>query len=423
MARALRALSPRTWVRASRRTARLRLTLLFSGMFLVLGTALILGIYVVSSSRGLLQSQSVAVSAVSPASSPQITLKKVRGGVQVAAPGAPGAPARVVKTVVPDGNSSSRTLGLFAASWLLLVITAIASAVLGWFLAGRVLRPLRQMTDTARTISAGSLGRRLALTGPDDEFRRLGDTLDDLLARLEASFDAQRRFVANASHELRTPLTVERTLLQVALADPDASETSLRATCEEILACGREHERLLESLLTLASSERGLGHSEPVDLAALAERVLRAPRPDVEEEGLELAARLEPASVAGDPALIERLMANLVDNAVRYNEPGGRVDVRTAAVNGQALVAVSNTGPVVPAQETARLFEPFQRLGADRIATAGDGHHGLGLSIVRAIALAHNATIDVVAQPAGGLSITVSFARLGADGAPAAQSP
>ena len=240
------------------------------------------------------------------------------------------------------------------------------------------------------------------------------------MARLETSFDAQRRFVANASHELRTPLTVERTLLQVALADPDATEASLRATCEELLACGREHERLLESLLTLVSSERGLSHTEPVDLARLAGHVLLTPRPDMQRHGLELATTLEPASVSGDAALIERLMANLVDNAVRYNRPGGRIEVRTAAVNGHALVAVSNTGPVVRLDETDRMFEPFQRLGGGRAAGA-DGHHGLGLSIVRAIATAHDASIDTLPDPAGGLAITVRFARLG--GAPADHRP
>jgi signal transduction histidine kinase len=293
---------------------------------------------------------------------------------------------------------------------VLLVVTAIVSALLGWFASGRVLRPLRQMTDTARTISAGNLSQRLALTGPDDEFKRLGDTLDDLLSRLEASFDAQRRFVANASHELRTPLTLERTLLQVALADPSATEASLRATCEELLAAGRDHERLLESLLTLASSERELDHREPVDLAQLAGHVLLTPRPDMQRNRLELATALEPAPAAGDPALIERLMANLVDNAVRYNRPGGRVEVRTASLNGHAVVSVSNTGPVVRQAETERMFEPFQRLSGGRAARA-DGHHGLGLSIVRAIAAAHNATVATTAQPAGGLAVTVSFAR------------
>ena len=399
-------LAPRSWMRLPRRTARLRLTLLYAGMFLVLGTGLIVATYLLSSS-----SESISVHAV-PVRGPSGT-RLLIGPVAPVAPGSPGAVQPGVLKVIPSGVSqphSADLRGLLGTSWVLLVLTAIASAVLGWFASGRVLRPLRQMTDTARTISAGNLSQRLALTGPDDEFKRLGDTLDDLLARLEASFDAQRRFVANASHELRTPLTVERTLLQVALADPHATEATLRATCEELLAAGQEHERLLESLLTLASSEQGLSHREPVDLAQLVGHVLLTPRPDVQRHRLELATMLEPAPAAGDPALIERLMANLVDNAVRYNRPGGRVEIRTAALNGHALVSVTNTGPVVREDQTERMFEPFQRLGGGRAARA-DGHHGLGLSIVRAIATAHDATVAATAQPTGGMAVTVSFAR------------
>jgi signal transduction histidine kinase len=415
MIRLLRALSPRSWLRRARRTARLRLTLLYTGMFLGLGTALVVGIFLLSSGGHLFHTDARAV--VITATPTSTTIRPAPAKLALRGLGQPS----IVKAGgVLDPQPSKDLAGLLATTWGLLVITAMVSALLGWFAAGRVLRPLRDMTDTARTISAGNLGRRLALTGPDDEFKRLGDTLDELLGRLEASFDAQRRFVANASHELRTPLTVERTLLQVALADPGATEASLRATCEELMTCGREHERLLESLLTLASSERGLTHSEPVDLARVAGQVLLTPRSDIQRHGLELDTTLDPVSVAGDPALIERLMANLVDNAVRYNRPGGRVEVRTAAVNGHAIVSVTNTGPVVRADETDRLFEPFQRLGGGR-AAAVDGHHGLGLSIVRAIASAHDATIEAVPQAAGGLAVTVSFARL--DGAAPAQSP
>jgi signal transduction histidine kinase len=411
MARVLRALSPRSWLRASRRTARLRLTLLYTGMFLGLGTALVIGIFLLSTGGRFVGSAAHAsIVTVSPTGT---TIQPVPAN------GVGQTPIAQAGNVVESQPSRDLT-GLLATTWGLLVVTAMVSALLGWFAAGRVLRPLRDMTDAARTISAGNLGRRLGLTGPDDEFKRLGDTLDELLARLETSFEAQRRFVANASHELRTPLTVERTLLQVALADPDATESSLRAACEELLACGREHERLLESLLTLASSERGLNHTEPVDLARVAGHVLLTPRPEMQRHGLELDTTLEPASVGGDPALIERLVANLVDNAVHYNRLGGRVEVRTAAVNGHALVSVTNTGPVVRQDETERLFEPFQRLGGGRAARA-DGHHGLGLSIVRAIAVAHDATIDTVPQPAGGLAVTVSFARL--DGAAALHNP
>ena len=413
MTRILRALSPRSWLRATRRTARLRLTLLYSGMFLGLGTALVIGVFLLSTGGQLVQVHAHA--SVVSASPTATTVQPLPANV-------PGQTLRRIAQAggVVESQPSRDLAGLLATTWGLLVITALVSALLGWFAAGRVLRPLRDMTDTARTISAGNLGRRLALTGPDDEFKRLGDTLDELLERLEASFDAQRRFVANASHELRTPLTVERTLLQVALADPDATEASLRAACEELLACGREHERLLESLLTLASSERGLNHREPIDLARLAGQVLLTPRPDMQRQRIALDTTLEPAAMAGDPALIERLMANLVDNAVRYNHPGGRVEVRTAALNGHAVVSVTNTGPVVRPDQTDMLFEPFQRLGGGR-AAAADGHHGLGLSIVRAIAVAHDATIETVPQVAGGLAVTVRFARLA--GAAALQSP
>ncbi len=412
MTRILRALSPRSWLRATRRTARLRLTLLYSGMFLGLGTALVIGIFLLSTGGQLVQVNHASVVSAGPTATTITPLP----------PNAPGLPLRRIAQTggVIESQPSRDLAGLLATTWGLLVITALVSALLGWFAAGRVLRPLRDMTDTARTISAGNLSRRLALTGPDDEFKRLGDTLDELLGRLEASFDAQRRFVANASHELRTPLTVERTLLQVALADPDATEASLRAACEELLACGREHERLLESLLTLASSERAVNHREPIDLARMAGHVLLTPRPDMQRQRIELDTTLEPAAMAGDPALIERLVANLIDNAVRYNQPGGRVEVRTAALNGHAVVSVTNTGPVVRPDQTEMLFEPFQRLGGGR-AAAADGHHGLGLSIVRAIAVAHDATIDTVPQSAGGLAVTVSFARL--DGAATPQSP
>jgi signal transduction histidine kinase len=247
----------------------------------------------------------------------------------------------------------------------------------------------------------------LALTGPDDEFKQLGDTFDDLLGRLEASFAAQRRFVANAAHELRTPLTVERTVLQVALGDPDASAASLRAACEELLASGRDHERLLDSLLTLATSERGLQRREPIGLATVAEVVLESSRPQIECQSLAVTAQLRPATVNGDRALIESLVANLVDNAIRYNEAGGSIEVRTFADAEHAVLTVINSGPLVPPGEVERLFEPFRRLETDR--TAADGHHGLGLSIVRAVAAAHGATVSATPEAGGGLAITVSF--------------
>lgn len=374
--------------RLPRRTARLRLALLYSGMFLLLGTVVVVVIFVFTSTGSVVSVARVSVAA------PQRVLH-LHGA---------GPPAELVLPEVVHQQHVADVGRLLTASWLVLAITALASVVLGWFLAGRVLRPLTQMTETARNISAHNLGERLALKGPDDEFRRLGDTLDDLLARLQASFEAQRRFVANASHELRTPLTVDRALLQVALADPNASGEQLRAICEELLASGREQEGMLDALLTLATGERGLERREPVDLAALAGRVLETSGADA------VKASLNPAPTSGDPALISRLISNLLDNAIRYNDDRGIVEVTTEGDAEESRITVSNTGAVVPAAAIDLLFEPFQRLGVHRPAEA-DGHHGLGLSIVRAIARSHGARVDARSREGGGLAITVGFPR------------
>jgi signal transduction histidine kinase len=218
---------------------------------------------------------------------------------------------------------------------------------------------------------------------------------------------AQRRFVANASHELRTPLTLERAMIEVALADPGATADSLRATCEEVLAAGQQQERLIEALLTLARSQQGLHHREPVDLAAIAAAVMQARQPEAHSRGLRVDAILSPAPASGDPRLIERLVTNLVDNALRHTTPHGRVKVLTATRTGRAVLSVTNTGSPVPADQIQRLLQPFQRLATDQT-----GEHdglGLGLSIVAAIATAHNAVL--IARPAlgGGLDIEVTF--------------
>ena len=270
-----------------------------------------------------------------------------------------------------------------------------------------MLRPLSTITAAARRISASSLHERLALQGPDDELKELGDTLDGLFARLEASFDAQRHFAANASHELRTPLTRERTLLQVTLADPASTADTWQAISQELLASNAEQERLIEALLTLASSEAGLGQREPVDLAAITSDALAAPRPEIGRLGLHVHANLQPATLDGDPLLVQRLVANLIDNAVRHNIPGGDIQVATGISGGRAVLSVANSGQVIPPAEVDRLFQPFQRLDPRRARR--DGGHGLGLSIVRAIATAHGATITAQARPGGGLAIDVTF--------------
>jgi signal transduction histidine kinase len=246
-----------------------------------------------------------------------------------------------------------------------------------------------------------------ALRGPGDELKALGDTLDELFARLQAAFDAQRHFAANASHELRTPLTRERAMLQVALDDPATTAETWRGVAAEVLASNTEQESLIEALLALASGEGGLGHREPVDLAAITGQTLTARRPGLDRHGLRAQAGLRPAALDGDPLLTERLVANLIDNAVRHNTTGGHVQISTATRDGHAVLAVANTGPAIPPEAVGRLFQPFWRLGGRRIHH--DNGHGLGLAIVRAIAAAHGAAITARARPGGGLAIDVTF--------------
>lgn len=375
------------------RSARVRLALVYSGLFLALAFALVVVILL-----GTRSGSTVAV-----ASPTNGFTNGLIPNVRVT-PRLIGAPVGSFFVQQHDRDIAR----LLVVCLIVLALTAAAAFPVGWFASGRMLRPLRQITARARLISAGNLHERLALAGERDEFTELGETLDDLLARLETSFDAQRRFVANASHELRTPLTVERTLLQVALADPNASAETLRATCEELLAAGRDQDRLIEALLTLAGSERGLELRERADIGALATPIVERPRPELDQHRIELETHLEAAITEGDPALIERLIANLVDNAVRHNVDGGRVEVSTRQQGDRALLIVENTGQLIAPEEIETMFEPFRRLGPARTGT-DQGQHGLGLSIVRAIADAHGAQIDAHPRPGGGLSMTVAF--------------
>jgi signal transduction histidine kinase len=298
-----------------------------------------------------------------------------------------------------------------------LAIAVAASLGFGWLLAGRLLRPLQAIVAAARDISATNLSRRLRTGNRDDEFSRLGQTLNDLFGRLEASFESQRHFVANAAHELRTPLTAERTVLQVALRDPEATADTLRAAADEVLRLGREQEKLIDALLTLAGSERGIAAPEPFDLAAAAAEATTATTSAT--PGITIDTRLDPAPADGDPRLAESLVANLVANALRHNVAGGWAVIETGTAAGRSVVRVANSGPVIPPGELDRLFQPFQRLGDERVrAQHGQGGHGLGLAIVRAIAVAHGAALTAIARPEGGLDITVSFPCRGTPQAP-----
>ncbi len=392
------------WLRAHlpARTIRLRLTLVYGGLFLASGAALLTIIYFLIHHQytGQFFITSGKASVVGVARQNQALSVKSTGGLgPFFGPG----PNPVQLLAAAHAQSVAAQHQLLVDSAIALGIMAVLSIWLGWVIAGRALRPLRTITNAARDISASNLHRRLALEGPDDELKQLGTTFDGLLGRLEASFEAQRQFVANASHELRTPLTLERTLLEVALNDPDASVDSLRRACEHVLAVGEQQERLIEALLTLSRSQRGLDEHEEIDLAA----VTTAASAAVDRDGLTVETTLDEARTTGDPRLVERLVANLLSNAVRHNVPGGRVTIDTHTESGRAVLTVSNTGPKIPSRDLSRLFRPFQRLTTGRAGNAGG--LGLGLSIVDAIAQAHNATITTVAQPDGGLSITVAF--------------
>jgi signal transduction histidine kinase len=385
------------------RTVRLRLTLLYGALFLVSGAVLLAITYLLVARQytGNNEIFGIAVQAGRDGSGTSIPVE----------PGTLPPPIPVPEggnAVLVERHSDAALRELALQSGIALAIMAILSIWLGWLVAGRVLRPLRTITNATRDISATSLHRRLALEGPDDELKQLANTVDGLLGRLEASFEAQRQFVANASHELRTPLTYERALVEVALADPNATADTLRETCERILVAGEQQERLIEALLTLSRSQRGLDQRKPFDLAAVAAEVLESRRPEAEHKQLHIDTALDPAPTSGDAALGERLIANLVDNAVRHNMPAGRIEVATGTKNGHAVLSIANSGPVVPAEELDRLFQPFQRLSSDRDDGQDDGV-GLGLSIVQAIATAHEATLTLRARPEGGLSIEVDF--------------
>ncbi|ADI08238.1 histidine kinase [Streptomyces bingchenggensis BCW-1] len=309
--------------------------------------------------------------------------------------------------ITGTGNGISLPQLLTGSAVALVILIPVALA-LGWFVAGRFLHPLRAMTATAKIISAGDLHRRLDLGEPTDELTELGHTLDDLFARLQASFDAQRHFVANASHELRTPLAGLRTLLEVALADPDADTDTLRSACQEALALGGHQERLVKALLVLATSERGISRWDTLDLAHIVEGVLASRRGQATERGIDLAEHLTPAVTAGDPRLIESLVTNLIDNAIRHNHRDGHIEITTQTSGTQVTLTITNSGPAIPNDQVQRLFQPFQKLAPDRNGRR-DGY-GLGLAIVNAVTQAHHATLTTSARPEGGLSIAVRFA-------------
>jgi signal transduction histidine kinase len=290
--------------------------------------------------------------------------------------------------------------------------TALATLA-GWLLAGRMLRPLAKITDAAQRASQTNLSHRLTLGGPRDELRLLADTFDEMLARLDASFESQGSFIANAGHELRTPLSVVRASVEVVLAKRAPSAAELSAMGDDVRDAVDRAEAILEALLTLARNERGITAAEPVDLATVTQDVLDS----LDVGALQIQASLEPGPVLGDTVLIERLITNLVDNAVRYNQPQGQVWISTSVQDGRALLIVANSGPLIPADVVDTLFQPFRRLNT---RTSMDGL-GLGLALVASIVRAHHGTVVATCRSGGGLEVVVTLPSTGL-AEPAAQA-
>jgi signal transduction histidine kinase len=307
-----------------------------------------------------------------------------------------------------DAGTVSNTGSVLVVVAVGFLVVALCAAAIGWILAGRALRPLRELTSAAHGATAERLPEHGEL-GRYEEFADLSATLAGLYARLDAVYAAQRRFIADVSHELRTPLTVQRTLIQFALGDPDADVASSRAVYAQLLGVGEQMERLVAALLALAQGQQGPVAGEPVDLAVLAAEMIAAHGP--EAAGLRLHTDLQPAVVErADPTLLASLIGNVLDNAIRYNVDGGRIEVQTRAHGTRAVFAISNSGLVVPEDAVEVILRPFERLAAPRMHSESSG---LGLAIVRAIADSHGAQLRVLPNPDGGLSVTVGFIGTG----------
>lgn len=375
-----------------RSTIRVRLTALYGGMFLIAGVVLLGTVY-------LLVRQSLMEGSLKLSLEPN-TYMTVNGQ-----PMAPGQFDRWLATQQIHQRDTALN-SLLRQSLLALLLLAVVAFGFGYVMAGRVLRPLGRITAIAREVAGSNLHRRIDIDGPDDEFKELADTFDDMLDRLDRSLESQRKFVANASHELRTPLAINRTLLEVALGDPEAG-VELKQLGKTLLATNERSEGLIEGLLLLARSDNELTDRKPVDLAEVARRALNQTGAEAAERGVELREDLAEAVLQGNGVLLERVAMNLVQNAVRYNRPDGWVDVSTDTGAGVAVLTVVNTGPVVPAYEVDNMFEPFRRLRTERVAS--DKGVGLGLSIVRSIVRAHGGWIEVEPREEGGLMMRIGF--------------
>ncbi|MFJ9928586.1 MULTISPECIES: sensor histidine kinase [Streptomyces] len=391
--------APFPWLRP---TIRIRLTLLYGGMFLIAGILLLSIIYL------------LAAQAISTGNQPLFKIVSFQE-LKVSSDNCPAInttslPLADFNDAISQCVDHQRQVALdnlLSRSLLALLGLAVIAFAFGYAMAGRVLSPLGRITRTARAVAGSDLSRRIELDGPDDELKELADTFDEMLERLQRAFTAQQRFVGNASHELRTPLAINRTLLEVHLSDPNAP-VELQQLGKTLLATNERSEQLVEGLLLLARSDNQIVERKPVDLAEVATQAIDQVRSEADAKGVEIRGERKPAVVQGNGVLLERIALNLVQNAVRYNvAEDGWVEVDTEVRHGQAVLTVSNTGPVVPAYEIDNLFEPFRRLRTER--TGSDKGVGLGLSIVRSVARAHGGHIAARPREGGGLVMHVTL--------------
>jgi signal transduction histidine kinase len=425
--------SPLAWARRRARellrpTIRLRLTLVYGTLFVVAG-AVLLAITYLLVDHDLSQRARVLVRRVHhlPVSTvggatPSATgvTPPAAGGVAPSGGQGTGGPPddaelRQQADAIADRLHEETLSALMRRSLMTLGLMAVAAIGLGWLVAGRVLRPLAAITATAKRCSTDTLQQRIRLNGPKDELKDLADTFDGMLERLDRSFASQRRFAANASHELRTPLAIMRAALDVGLRDPKATIGDLRAMGATTLEAVDRSEHLVDSLLLLSRSEQSPHHPRRLDLAAAAQDAIDATRAERAALGLRLTDALEPAVVSGEWVLLERAVANLVENAVRHNQPRGRIEVASGTDHSGAWLRVANSGRRIAPEQVQRLFEPFRRLDGTRassqpgVRASVQGGAGLGLSIVRAVARAHGGTTSAEALPDGGLAVTLTL--------------
>jgi signal transduction histidine kinase len=391
--------------RRPRPTVRARLTLLYTGLFAVCGAIVVAVSYALVAQLGApgLGRRPASRGAIPP------SIGALCQSEQLGAHPDKLVIAQCIFQLLGAQHQRDLTLShLLEYSLITLAVVVALAAILGWVFSGRALRPVHRITAAARAASEQNLSARVALRGPRDELRELADTFDEMLARLQAAFESQQRFIANASHELRTPLAVMRATVDVVLGNPDSTPDDLRSMGADIRSAVDHAEELISALLILARNERGLGVHEEVDLATVAEDVLDAT--DLGDRRVH--ATLQRSVIFGDPVLTERLIANLVDNAARYNVGTGEIWISTATSAGTNELIVGNTGPAISPADAERIFQPFQRLN-DR--TSHDGF-GLGLALVASIAAIHGGTAIARPRDGGGLFVTITYPAAGSPG-------